>query len=130
MFVRWQRRARGRNYWGEFHPSDSGDAYVAMLVESVRIEGKPRQKTVAYLGTVRSEADSINSWQTVLKRLDQSGLSPDMRRQAVEGIAKRIGWLTRDQVQAHINFLIGLWGARAAEYVKPAEFECLGEVVR
>ena len=101
-----------------------------MLVESVRVEGKPRQKVVAYLGTVRAEGDPINSWQSVLKRLDQASLSPDVRRQAVEGIAKRIGWLTRDQVQARITFLIGLWGSRAAEHVKPAEFECLGEVVR
>ncbi len=130
MFVRWQRRARGRNYWGEFHPADNGDAYVGMLVESVRVEGKPRQKVLAYLGTVRAEADPINSWQAVLKRLDQSGLSPEVRGQAVEGIAKRIGWLSRDQVQERIKFLIGLWGARAAEYVKPAEFESLGEVVR
>ena len=63
---------------------------------------------MGYFGTIRAEADPINSWQAILKRLDQSGLSPEVEASAVGGIAERIGWLTRDQVQAHIDFLICL----------------------
>ena len=130
MFVRWQQRKRGRTYWSGFHPAHAGDALVATLIKSVRIDGKPRQQVIAYLGTARTEGHQIHFWQDVLKRLDGVELTPEDRGKAVEQIAAKVGWLTREQVQGHITALIELWGAQASEYVKPSEFEPLREAIR
>jgi len=63
MFVRWQKRKRadGRNLrWSwveslslEVRHDREGDLLVASLVESIRIDGKPRQRVVGYLGSIR-----------------------------------------------------------------------------
>jgi hypothetical protein len=44
MFIRWAKRLRGHR---------GGKTYVhwgAVLIEAVRVDGKPRQRYVAYLG--------------------------------------------------------------------------------
>lgn len=49
MFVRWKRRKlKGKLSRGD----DPGYALDAVLVESVRINGKPRQKFLAHLATI------------------------------------------------------------------------------
>jgi hypothetical protein len=47
MYIRWTRRERTRLGWpiGEY-------ALSARLVECVRVDGKPRQRTLCYLGTI------------------------------------------------------------------------------
>ena len=128
MFVRWQRRTRGRTYWGKLHPASGGDALVATLMKSVRIEGKPRQQVIAYLGTARTVGHQIHFWQEALKRLDEVTLTPEDRRKTIEQVAAKVGWLTREEVQRHISTLVQLWGDRASEFVKPRDFEPLHEV--
>ena len=60
MFVRWTSRARrtsefGPNRWGE-----EDVHHRAILVEAVRIDGKPRQRHVAYLvGFTESRAEPL-----------------------------------------------------------------------
>lgn len=56
MFVRWKITRRAREWklvdkqHGHYQPVNLLAAY---LVESTRIEGKPRQKIIAYLGSIK-----------------------------------------------------------------------------
>ena len=51
MYVRWKKRERSRRGWHTEPPQ----LLTAVLVESRRVDGKPRQRTVAYLGSIRSD---------------------------------------------------------------------------
>jgi hypothetical protein len=54
---------------------DTADLY-ASLVESVRVNGKPRQRHVAYLGSLRHESDvhfRAWRWQEMRAKLDALG---------------------------------------------------------
>jgi hypothetical protein len=54
MYVRWKKResrAR-RGYVETVQNPDPPVILTAMAVESVRVDGKPRQRIVAYLGTI------------------------------------------------------------------------------
>lgn len=79
MFVRWKRRHLRRN---------RDTAWDAVLVQSVRIAGTPRQRTVRYLGSIRTRyrpapAHRQAFWAAVEQRLAQLALDP-ATRQAVE----------------------------------------------
>ncbi len=78
MFVRWKRR-KMRGKWGR-------GTYVryAVLVESVRVEGKPRQRFVAHLAHIpeRIAGMAIHRglfWRDVNKRLDELQLDGETR---------------------------------------------------
>jgi len=70
MFVRWTSRAKRTGWEGpDVH-------HRAILVEAVRIDGKPRQRHVAYLiGFTESRARTahgrVNIWDEIAERLDQ-----------------------------------------------------------
>ncbi len=130
MFVRWQRRARGRVYFGKLHPAQCGDALIATLMRAKRVDGKPISEVIAYLGTARTVGHQINFWQQVLKRLKGVELTPADRAKTLEQVAAKVGWLTREQVQDHVTTLIEIWGEQASERVKPEDFEPLIEVIR
>ncbi len=64
MFVRWKRKRRKDTYHVEPDPPGVKVAYrpriadpqwlrSAVLVESVRVDGRPRQRTIKYLGSIR-----------------------------------------------------------------------------
>jgi hypothetical protein len=61
MFVRWTiKKSRVSTVYSGYRAEQKtamnarrGDLLVAQLVESKRIDGKPRQKVVAYLGSIR-----------------------------------------------------------------------------
>ena len=77
MFVRWKRR-----------PAAGGVLLSAVLVSSRRVDGRPRQRIVGYLGSVRDVhlADSRRRerfWRGADARLEGLGLAPAERR-AVE----------------------------------------------
>jgi len=58
MYLRWQRRGRR---WR----SDPGTTWSAVVVESVRVDGRPRQRRVAYLGTITEHGISkvcVRGW--------------------------------------------------------------------
>ena len=83
MFVRWHCK---RN--------DERARFSAVLVESVRVDGKPRQKHIAFLGSTTVDAkDHLGFWCQVTERLDQlsNRLTPQDRKQIVAAIAKRLG---------------------------------------
>ena len=63
MFVRWKSRQLAADV-----------AHSAILVESVRIDGKPRQRFIAHLGTIRPRYGAvavIAFWHDVDNVLDQ-----------------------------------------------------------
>ena len=93
MFVRWTSRARRTS---EFGPDwEEPDVHHrAILVEAVRIDGKPRQRHVAHLvGFTESRAQTahrrVNLWDEISERLDKLG----------EGITDR----DRDKVEAAVT---------------------------
>jgi hypothetical protein len=57
MFVRWQGRERWC-YRSTFGGTDDVN-WSAILAESVRVDGKPRQRHVAYLGGITESAMRI-----------------------------------------------------------------------
>lgn len=65
------------------------------MVESVRVDGKHRQKHIAYLGSVTSDAiaegKSQSFWYRVSRRLQQLRLSPKDRQRIAALIAERVG---------------------------------------
>jgi hypothetical protein len=85
MFVRWKRRRlQRRNEWS---PPDERVLY-AVLVESARVDGKPRQRLVRYLAAIR-EGDLERPltverfWRDVDRALDTLAL--DDQRSSIEG---------------------------------------------
>ena len=90
MFVRWQRyRSRALNR----EPSDERAGRSAVLIETVRIDDRPRQKHAAFLGSVSIDgSDRAEFWYGVTMRLDWLGnlLSPQEREQIGSAIAKRV----------------------------------------
>jgi hypothetical protein len=118
IIVRWQSRkhtVRSSHLGG---PDDIH--WRADLVESVRIDGKPRQKYVAYLvgfteqqtrdkrtGKIR-EAQQFFIWERALERLDQLDqqfffvLHLNARKRIEDALAKRIGMPapTREELAA------------------------------
>ena len=64
----------------------------AILVETVRIDGKPHQRYLAYLGSVQAgRRDRPRFWYDVTGKLDQCRLSREERKQITSAIAKKIG---------------------------------------
>lgn len=82
MFVRWQKRARQwpkyGSHWNDDDTRRKDAHWAAILVESVRIDGKPRQRHVAYLGSIVESALTEETkchrgyfWRDIKERLDR-----------------------------------------------------------
>ena len=75
MFVRrqwWRQRRRKSQRYYQHAPAIA----QAVLVESVRIDGKPKQRHIAYLGSFHNEQDAhyrTSWWQDVNVKLDALG---------------------------------------------------------
>ncbi len=78
------------------------------LVDAVRIDGKPRQRHIAYLGSVSQSAidlDTANQrgyfWHNVLEKLDQLNIQilPEERARIEAKIADRVPRLTEEEKQ-------------------------------
>jgi hypothetical protein len=69
MFVVWRRtERRGRLYLG-----DPAARLEARLVESLRIDGKPRQRFIAYIGSIEEPndgGDRIDFWDVTSRVLN------------------------------------------------------------
>jgi len=110
MYVRWQRKQRADR-------DNLGPLLCAVLVESRRVDGAPRQRTVAYLGGIREGCIEsalgrhLNFWQDVTQRLDQlgDGLAPDQREKVEEALAKRVRRVT-DAERAELDKLLASLG--------------------
>jgi hypothetical protein len=96
MYVRWQSRKRRSKPW------EGKQRWVlhwrAILVESKRIDGRPRQIHVAYLvGFIRHHLKRgpgrVRLWERIERRLDKLGkrISDDDRKRIVAALAKKAG---------------------------------------
>jgi hypothetical protein len=120
MYVRWKRRAmRKQVYVGRkwavvkgqrkiVHIKESrptGDyALSAQLVESHRVDGKPRQKVIKYLGTINeSRIDQVNHrigfWRTASTAFKALGLPPDQLHTIEQALHARVPFPTQEDVQ-------------------------------
>ena len=111
MFVRWQQyRSQALNPHLRKH-NDEHACLKAILVESVRVNGKPRQRHVAFLGSLEIDAiteakSPLGSWYddvmttvrrqfwydvtTLLERLSNR-VDPEDRQRIADSIAKKVG---------------------------------------
>ena len=99
MFIRWQSRKR-EIYFSFYSGGDpQGDVHWnAVLVESERVNGKPRQNHIANLCgfteyQIKHPAQQVRVWEHAIKTLDRLGnrITPEQRRQVEAALAKRIG---------------------------------------
>jgi hypothetical protein len=93
MFIRWQKY-RSVAHW---HWRDPPITRIkAVLVEAVRIEGKPRQKHVDIASYEANKLDQISTrstfWRDAHKRLDRIGnrIMPEDRIRFEAALAQRV----------------------------------------
>jgi hypothetical protein len=100
MFIRWQSRKREIYYSHWARKADPfGDVHWnAVLVESVRVKGKPRQKHIANLcgfteHQIKHPAQQLYTWEHAMKALDRLGkrITPKDRHQVEAALAERLG---------------------------------------
>jgi hypothetical protein len=100
MFIRWQSRKRGiyYSYWGRDGDPHGDVHWNAVLVESVRVNGKPRQKHIANLcgfteHQIKHPAQQVYTWEHAIKTLDRldNRITPEQRRQVETELAERLG---------------------------------------
>ena len=97
MFVRWQKR---RLLYERFSRQLSGDtSWYASLVNSTRVNGKPRLQHVAYLGSFRESkikwrSDLEEIWREIEFRLSsleaKCGITPSEQRRIRAALRKKI----------------------------------------
>lgn len=100
MFVRWKEKPRDPR-WGydANHKWRRGARHetkllVAYLVESKRIDGKPRQKT-HYLASIKERnADKVlpqeRFWKDALAKIESISLSPEQRQSIETALLNRV----------------------------------------
>ena len=94
MYVKWQRRTRKRG--------GRSPLLTAVLVESRRVDGKPRQNHVAYLASIRErsigERESAHDrfWANVDVRLDELDLDAETRANIEARILERVPRVTAE----------------------------------
>ena len=94
MFIRWQKY-RSVALWHRGKPPIT--RVKAILVETVRIDGKPRQKHVAFIASYEAnKLDQISTrstfWRDARQRLDQIGnqTTPADRSKVEAALAQRV----------------------------------------
>jgi hypothetical protein len=119
MYVRWrlvrQRRRGERGYW------NTPAAAHALLVENVSINGRPRQRHVAYLGVLHKGGEQdVNYrawwWHRISGKLDTLGkrIPLDQRPRIEAMLADKVRPVTAEEItalelaqQAEIRALLG-----------------------
>ena len=110
MFVRWKRQAlTGRSVKYYASKGRSKDKLTAILVESHRVDGRPRQRFVCYLGTIREWTvldrvywHLVDFWISADKKLDDLQIDQDARQKIETKIAERIPRPTEQLSLIHI----------------------------
>jgi hypothetical protein len=137
MYVRWQKRKRQNPFLGPIVGSvkDGSGRYVrnrrgsllrtrrhadgsikqdtrwsVILVESVRVNGKPTQRHVAYLASITDSAIEVDHqrlsfWDKITERLDKLGnrISPEDRKSVEAAIALTVPRLSQEEREASIR---------------------------
>jgi hypothetical protein len=94
MFVRWQTY---QSQWRD-------DRLRAVLVESVRIDGKPRQKHIAFLGSIASNSlgkPGPRFWYDVTAKLKRLGnrIGPEDYERIIASITAKVGGLAMTEAE-------------------------------
>jgi hypothetical protein len=125
MFVRWlSRKSSATARWrrNKVH-------WSAILVESVRVKGKPTQRHIAYLAGIderwldKTEQANVSAqwrfWEQVTRKLDDLSkqVSAEDRRSIETAIAKKVPCPTRKQYDGWKRQALALLGP---EWVRPA----------
>lgn len=104
MFIRWKRRKKKKfgRYGAPRARGEKGDSLYCVLVESKRLNGSPRQKTICYLGSV-DEGDRerlcvrVNFWDRLLRCLDQLQIDPAERTKIEASIERVVSRASEDE---------------------------------
>jgi len=105
VFVRWQtRKSSAPKSWRR-----TGVHLAAILADNVRVDGKPKQRHIAYLAGVRAEQDieaiatQCMFWTQVTRKLDGLGkrLSADDRRHIERTLAERVRRPTKREQESY-----------------------------
>ncbi|MDF2621332.1 MAG: hypothetical protein K0S00_3991 [Xanthobacteraceae bacterium] len=94
-YVRWERRHRATR-------QHLGDLLVCRLVECERQGGKPRQRLIMQLGTVRETMPvnhRISFWNNVEWALGQLNLEPSEERAVRSKVSARVPYATETDRQ-------------------------------
>jgi hypothetical protein len=108
MFVRWKRYARKTQLrWKNAREYEeiTHTLLVAALVQSERRQGKPRQKVVAYLGSIREERLSEVLprewfWSHAVDVLDRLGFDANQRAVVETALRQRVRRPSAEEVEA------------------------------
>jgi hypothetical protein len=99
MYVKWEERLERRGS-------------TAVLVEAIRVDGKPRQRHIAYLSTYPGplslfweDEDNVRQrawfWHRVRQRLDNLDLTAEQRKHIETLMAKRLPEPTPAEITAY-----------------------------
>ena len=94
MFVRWyEYKSKAQSRRLRVSRKKHGQHRLrASLIKAVRINGEPRQRHLAYLGSVQADRrDLPRFWYNVIRKLDRCRLSPEERKRITTAIAKKVG---------------------------------------
>jgi hypothetical protein len=111
MFIRWKEKPRDPRWgydehgWWTRGARHESTLYIAYLVESKRVNGKPRQKAT-YLSCIRSTwldavAHQAHFWQTTLAKLDDMSLSTDQRESIEAALLQRVPRPSAEEIEAN-----------------------------
>jgi hypothetical protein len=118
MYIRWQSRKRAvyRPAFGPWRKKNGRPVidkhWSAVLVENVRIKGKPTQRHVAYLGGITESAIALETpaqriyfWDGVEQKLAGLKLPVKTHAAIVQAIGKRVPPVTSKQRQQLAEWL-------------------------
>jgi hypothetical protein len=107
MFVRWHLHRSQDRIARHRKRKDREARLRAILVEAVRIDGKPRQRHIAYLGSIRHDCTGkvdyrVRFWRDARKAFDRLGkrLTAAGRTRVEELIGERVRRPTAQQEKA------------------------------
>jgi hypothetical protein len=89
MFIRWQEYKS----IARWHPDRPIKRVKAILVESVRVDGKPRHKHIAFVSSYQPDlGDRFRFWREARECLDHLGgrITPECRTKIETALAKRV----------------------------------------
>ena len=88
MYVRWKKRMRTKR-----HRPTGEHTLTAVLVTSQRVDGRPRQRIVAYLGSIGEHRTGFywhqfDFWKSAAQHVDQLGLDAETVARIREDLAQ------------------------------------------
>jgi hypothetical protein len=130
MFVRWQKRTRRSRAFGR-DPRRTDTHWAAILAESSRVDGKPTQRHIAYLGGITESAIELPAqraffWREVALQLDQLAVSKDDRARIEAAVEAKVARLTRQEYNEWLIHRRGL----DMDFGKPPTFQVCGVPAR